>query len=170
MERRSERPMALAQQFPRSATVLVLSLLAASVLFVVGVTGPTLTVQKFIVAEHTFSIVEGIVGFWRNQQWFVLVVVALFSLCFPVLKIIALIGVWFAPARDRQGLKRWVEMIDRLGRWSMLDVFVVAVLVASVKLGAVANVSLHAAIYAFAACVLLTMAASHWTGRIIARL
>ena len=167
---RQQTRFVMARSFPRSAAFLVVALMTASVLFVLGVTGPTLTIEKFIIAEHTFSIVGGIVGFWKEQQWFVLVIVTVFSLCFPVLKILALAGVWFAPVRDAASLKRWVDAVDRLGRWSMLDVFVVAVLVASVKLGAVAQVSLHTAIYAFAACVLLTMAASHWTGRVIARL
>ena len=167
---RQQQPFVMARRFPRSAVFLAVALLSASVLFVIGVTGPTLTIEKLIIAEHTFSIVGGIIGFWNDQQWFILVIVTLFSLCFPVLKILALAGVWFAPVRDASRLKRWVEAVDRLGRWSMLDVFVVAVLVASVKLGAVAHVSLHTAIYAFAACVLLTMAVSHWTGRVIARL
>ncbi len=39
----------------------------------------------------------------------------------------------------------------------MLDVFVVAILVVTVKLGAVANVEMHYGLYFFAAAVLLTM-------------
>jgi len=43
------------------------------------------------------------------------------------------------------------------GKWSMLDVFVVAVLVVSVKLGAIASVEMRYGLYAFAAAVILTM-------------
>ena len=43
------------------------------------------------------------------------------------------------------------------GKWSMLDVFVVAVLLASVKLAGLAQVEIHSGLYAFAASVLLTM-------------
>jgi paraquat-inducible protein A len=43
------------------------------------------------------------------------------------------------------------------GKWSMLDVFVVAVLVVAVKLGAIADVEMRFGLYAFAASVLLTM-------------
>jgi paraquat-inducible protein A len=43
------------------------------------------------------------------------------------------------------------------GKWSMLDVFVVAVLVVTVKLGAIANVEMHYGLYFFSAAVILTM-------------
>ncbi|OQX45604.1 MAG: paraquat-inducible membrane protein A, partial [Candidatus Sedimenticola endophacoides] len=43
------------------------------------------------------------------------------------------------------------------GRWSMLDVFVVALLVVSVKLDAIARVQIHYGLYAFSAAVLITM-------------
>jgi paraquat-inducible protein A len=51
------------------------------------------------------------------------------------------------------------------GKWSMLDVFVVAVLVVAVKLGAIADVEMRFGLYAFAASVLLTM---FITARIVA--
>jgi paraquat-inducible protein A len=50
------------------------------------------------------------------------------------------------------------------GKWSMLDVFVVAVLVVAVKLGAIADVDMRYGLYAFAASVLLTM---YITSRIV---
>jgi paraquat-inducible protein A len=51
------------------------------------------------------------------------------------------------------------------GKWSMLDVFVVALLVVSVKLGAMAEARVEIGIYAFAASVILTMLLSAWIGR-----
>jgi paraquat-inducible protein A len=52
-----------------------------------------------------------------------------------------------------------------LGKWSMLDVFVVAVLVVTVKLGAMASVEARYGIYAFTAAVFLTM---YITSRVVA--
>jgi paraquat-inducible protein A len=43
------------------------------------------------------------------------------------------------------------------GRWAMLDVMVVAVLIMTVKLGAVASIHIHSGLYIFAAAVLLIM-------------
>jgi len=54
-------------------------------------------------------------------------------------------------------LIRHLHWMHLYGKWSMLDVFVVAVLLASVKLGALAQVQIHNGLYAFAASVLLTM-------------
>jgi paraquat-inducible protein A len=50
-------------------------------------------------------------------------------------------------------------------KWSMLDVFVVALLVVSVKLGSLAQAHVELGIYAFAASVVLTMLLAAWIGR-----
>jgi paraquat-inducible protein A len=47
------------------------------------------------------------------------------------------------------------------GRWGMLDVFVVAVLLVTVKLGAIASVKVHPGLYYFGAAVLLMMIITH---------
>ena len=56
---------------------------------------------------------------------------------------------------------RYVHWLSVLGKWSMLDVFVVAVLIASVKLGSIASIEIHYGLYVFAASVILMMVATH---------
>ena len=55
------------------------------------------------------------------------------------------------------GSKKVLELIHRFGKWSMLDVFVVAILVVVVKLGAIADVEKHIGLYAYAASAILIM-------------
>lgn len=146
---------------------LVLPLLAAALLaYAVGVTSPILTLERFVIARHSYSILGGLAELWRGGHWPVLLVIATFSLVLPLAKILLLAGAWVAPAPERSGALRWLE---GLGRWAMLDVFVVAVLVASVQLGVLAEVELRAGLYAFAACVLLSMAAARITGALAQR-
>ena len=59
--------------------------------------------------------------------------------------------------RDRTLIYRIVEAV---GRWSMVDVFVVSVLVALVQLGSLANITPNVGILAFASVVVLTMIAA----------
>ena len=59
-------------------------------------------------------------------------------------------------------LDKSLTLIETLGKWSMLDVFVVALLLVSLKLGALAKVEVHYGLYFFTASVILTMALSFW--------
>ncbi|MEE9447898.1 MAG: paraquat-inducible protein A, partial [Arenicellales bacterium] len=63
----------------------------------------------------------------------------------------------FQPEVISAPTQRYLHWIQKLGKWSMLDVFVVAVLVVAVKLRAIAEVQMHYGLYAFAVSVLLTM-------------
>ncbi len=56
-----------------------------------------------------------------------------------------------------QNTKKVLELIHRFGRWSMLDVFVVAILVVLVKLGAIGDVEKHIGLYAYAGAAILIM-------------
>jgi paraquat-inducible protein A len=67
------------------------------------------------------------------------------------------------PAKTAKHTKH-LKWLATYSKWSMLDVFVVALLVVSVKLGALAQVNVELGIYAFAASVFLTMLVSNWMG------
>lgn len=149
------------------AAGLVLPLLAAAlVAYGVGVTAPVLTLERFVVVQHSYSILGGLAELWRTGHWPLLLLIGAFSLVLPLAKILLLAGAWLAPAGIHGRLIGW---LDRLGRWAMLDVFVVAVLVASVQLGALAEVQLRAGLYAFATCVLLSMIAGRITAGLARR-
>jgi paraquat-inducible protein A len=82
----------------------------------------------------------------------------------PVLKIVALIFLLISiqrrshwRPRDRTVLYRVVESV---GRWSMVDVFMISILVALVNLGAIASIEPGAGAIAFASVVILTMIAA----------
>ena len=81
----------------------------------------------------------------------------------PVLKILAILvlclgarfGYW--PRR----LTQLYRITEYIGRWSMVDVFVVAILVGVVQLGSVITINAGEGAFAFAGVVVLTMLASH---------
>ena len=54
-------------------------------------------------------------------------------------------------------LAKWLHWLAAISKWSMLDVFVVAVLVVAVKLDLVLEVQVHFGLYAFSVAVLMTM-------------
>jgi uncharacterized paraquat-inducible protein A len=80
------------------------------------------------VYQQTRSIVGTVQSLWQSGDWLVAFLILFFSIIVPVLKTSALLGSLYAASeRVRQ---RLVLVVDRIGKWSMADVFVVAVFLA----------------------------------------
>ena len=143
---------------PREATRRLWWLLfLATGLLAVGVNLPMLTISQFIVMETSFSVVSGIYQLLLNGQILLFLLVALFSLVLPVLKIVALFRILRVKHGNPVVVSRYLHLMHEYGRWSMLDVLVVAVLIVAVKLGTIASIEIHIGLYVFAAAVLLIM-------------
>jgi paraquat-inducible protein A len=137
---------------------LGLYFMAVSGLLVAGWTLPIMTVHKLVFFAEEVSILKGARQLWDNGNFFLCVVVLAFSVAFPALKMLVALTLWYgADARgpDLAGLLGWLEAI---GRWSMLDVFVVALTIVAIQISIVSDVTTHAGLYVFTAAVVLSMA------------
>ena len=142
---------------PKKALQLRYLIGVAALLLAVGLVAPIATLTKFILVENTFSVLSGVVALFREGQFFLFLLIAGFSVVLPILKLGVLYRLVSRSDAMREKTRRLLHWMHLYGKWSMLDVFVVAVLVVSVKLGAIANVEMRYGLYAFAASVLLTM-------------
>lgn len=134
--------------------------LLSSVMLGFGFALPVLTVRK-LWEENTFSIWTGIVNMWGSKEHFLAAVIFFFSIIFPVAKLILLFVTWFMrlSGGDR---KQLLGFLGVLGKWSMLDVFVTAVMLVWLKLGALADARAEEGIYFFAVSILLAMAVTNF--------
>lgn len=112
---------------------------------------------KFVVLDNTFSVLSGALGLLKEGQFFLFVVITGFSVVLPLLKMAILYKLLNVKQQASAHLDRYLHWMHLFGKWSMLDVFVVAVLVVAVKLGAIASVEMRFGLYAFTAAVLFTM-------------
>jgi paraquat-inducible protein A len=110
------------------------------------------------------TIMSGVVELWRTGSWVIAIIVFIASVTIPLLKLISLTLLLVSVQRrsrwhphQRTRLYRLVELV---GRWSMLDIYVVTLLAALVQLGSMATVKAGPAALAFGAVVVLTMFAS----------
>jgi paraquat-inducible protein A len=107
------------------------------------------------------TIVGGVIELWQLGDWFVAGVVFVASIVIPVAKFIAISFLALAVRRPHRfrvsTLHRLYEVVDFIGRWSMIDVFVVAILSALVQLGFVASIHPGPAAVCFALSVAFTM-------------
>lgn len=137
--------------------LLNLFLLAAALAFGIGIWAPMLTLTKLMLIDNTFSVMSGIWHLYLEGDYPLFVILGLFTVVLPIVKLALLFYAWNRPRTAHRASVRWLDM---LGKWSMLDVFVVAVLIAAVKLRPMATMELHYGLYLFAASVVMMMIAS----------
>ena len=147
----------MARQYPLRMDIPALIAASAAALFM-GLRLPVLTVSK-LWEKTTFSIPSGIGNLWHEKYYFLASLIFFFSIVFPVVKLATLFVIWFFRLRERP--KKWaLHWLGVLGKWSMLDVFVTAVLIVAVKLGPLAKAKAEPGIYYFAGSIFMAMMAT----------
>ena len=155
---------------PRAGWTIVGLLVAALALFVTGIFLPFTSVTKLWLFENQISVYRGLIVLWNSSEMFLFLILFVFTVCFPFVKINALLALWLYPGLSGDRAKSFYSFVSHMGKWSMLDVFVVAILVLTVKSGGMASVKVTSGFFLFFTSVMLTQCASMWTGRIAARL
>lgn len=134
-------------------------LVLATALLPLGLLLPVVHFSWALKADTTFSVLTGTFDLLRTGHATIGLIILTFSILFPVAKILALYALWFAPlpAGARGSSLRWLEF---LGKGSMLDVFVVGLLVWSLDLGLLSETTPRLGACVFTAAVLCSMAAT----------
>jgi paraquat-inducible protein A len=138
-------------------------LIAAFILYIPANLYPIMTVISFGRGAPD-TIISGVIHLIEADQWPIAALVFFASIFVPILKLLVLaflaISVQLKSKwrpRDRTVIYRFTEVV---GRWSMIDIFMISILVALVKLGAIATIEAGIGATAFAAVVVLTMFAA----------
>jgi paraquat-inducible protein A len=156
----------LQERNPKRIDIAILILLSI-ILLIIGLTLPILTVRK-LWDSNTYSVLTGVQNLWQEKYYALAIIIFTFSIIFPIAKLISLSAVWFVRLEDEQR-KGLVYLMEIFGKWSMLDVFVTAIFIVWVKLGALASAKAENGIYFFAASVLLTMILSSLQSALVKR-
>ena len=123
-----------------------------------GLVMPLMTVKKIFVFVDTYSIATFMLTLLKEKEWVVLTLVFFFSVIMPVVKFDQLYRVWFQFDVSGSSVDKALNRIDTVSKWSMGDVFVVAVLVVIFKTsGALADARIESGLYVFAASVVGSM-------------
>ena len=137
---------------------------AATVLYIPANVLPIMSTRTALrPTDHT--IAGGIGELWMDNAWVLATLVFIASIVVPVLKIAALALLAttsrFAPHWRRLDRARLYGLVEAVGHWSMLDVYVVVLLAAMVRFGGLASAQPEPGLLAFAAVVVFTMLATH---------
>gem|GEM_PF-394985 len=135
--------------------------LAAVALYPLAIGLPVMEIEQ-LGRSHASSIAHGTLALLSKGEVAVGLAVLVCSLVFPLFKLAGLVVLGLAPARVRSAKRRaqaW-HAIEFIGRWGTLDVLLVAVLVAALKLGDLVQVTPGPGVSAFGAMVALSLVAS----------
>jgi paraquat-inducible protein A len=138
-------------------------LIAAAILYIPANLLPVLNTDS-LYGNKDDTIISGVVYFWDTGAPELAVIIFVASIVVPMLKLAALsLLAWTAQRRSRwRPMQRTVlfRMVEFIGRWSMLDIFVITVSVALVRFDAMAMMTPRPGALAFCAVVVLTMFAA----------
>lgn len=136
--------------------VLPVLFVLAPFLFAFGITLPLMTFEKLFFFEENPSL-SGIIGsLYDNGDYALALVVALFSVVFPAVKMVAIAAEALASPGEASG---WFSrLVPFLTKWSMMDVMLVAIVIAAAKTSGLANAFTEAGLWCYAGSALMTTA------------
>ncbi len=154
---------ALHRRKPNSLARTWALLITAGILYIPANVYPVMTVISFGKGAPD-TILSGVKHLIEGGLWPVAILVFFASITVPVLKLLGLGYLAYSVQRRSQWRPRdrtlMYRIIEGVGRWSMIDIFMVSILVGLVKLGSVATIEPGVGAISFAAVVIITMIAS----------
>ncbi len=153
----------LTRRKPNSLARTWALILAAYILYIPANVYPIMTVISFGAGDPD-TILSGVQSLWESGLWPLAVLVFFASITVPLIKLFGLTFLLVSVQRKWQWRPRARTVIYRVteavGRWSMIDIFMISILVALVRLEAIATIEPGPAATSFAAVVILTMFAA----------
>jgi len=138
-------------------TLLKVGLIVSALSFMLGLFLPLITISKFVVINNSLSVMSGLGELINSGQIFIFLIVGLFSVVLPIVKIVFLFLLLQSKPINSTRYNKLLYLMHEYGRWTMLDVMVVAILIVTVKLGVIASIEVHVGLYLFGFAVLLLM-------------
>ena len=146
---------------PKSLRLTLAFSLTALIFYVPANIFPFMTIELYG-DRNSSTIWGGVISLSTSGSWLIAVIVFLASILIPFLKLVILfyLALTANNQKHRELKTRLYHAIEAIGRWSMLDIFLLAILVAIVKLGHWTAVEPQTGSFLFALVVVFTMLAS----------
>jgi paraquat-inducible protein A len=150
--------------YPRrqNSVQITWALLITSIIFFIPANLLPMIKTTSLGIESAGTLMDGIIHFIHTGTYFIAFVIFFASILVPVFKILAMTLVLLSVRKSAKG--KWCQhltfmfrIVRFIGRWSMLDIFVIAILVTLVHFGILTNIQAGPAATWFASVVVLTM-------------
>lgn len=145
--------------------------ICAALLYIPAMLFPMMEITKFGITSES-TIMEGVIEFLEYENYFIASVIFIASVVIPLIKLVGLLIIFsslkFNIKMTNKTKLKVFNFIEIIGKWSMIDIYVVAILASVVQLSEVFNIKGGIAATSFALLVILTMiAAQRFDTRII---
>ena len=141
-------------------------IILATVFFALGVMLPAIRFTTVFVWTNQHSVATIIWALWKNEEFFLCFVIFMFSIFFPFLKLFYLLTLVTSPDMPAEFRSKSISAMEWLGRYSMTDVMVLALMIFYVNASGYTEASVLPGIYFFAASAIMTMLAYGWANSV----
>ena len=142
--------------------LLSLAIIGAAVCLALGISLPILRLTKFIFWTSEYSLISTVEVLLRDGQTFLGLVVLVFSILLPVVKLGYLLLVSTLPAAELRRHAKRLKAIEWIGKWSMHDVLVLALTIFFLKSQGIYDAASLPAVYLFTTAVALMILSYAW--------
>ena len=132
-------------------------ILLSAAFLILGWLTPIMTVSQLMFLEEQVSIFDAVLTLARHGELFLLTMVLVFSVIIPALKLFFSYILWCRVDVNDNKFRNRLRMIEGLGKWSMTEVFLVALVVAAVKVSVISDIHLHWGLYFFSGSIIFSM-------------
>jgi len=159
--RKPPQPFSTMRNFAFSFLIIL-----ATVFFALGVMLPAIRFTTVFVWTNQHSVATIIWALWQNEEFFLCFVIFTFSILFPFMKLFYLLTLVTSPDMPADFRNRSISAMEWLGRYSMTDVMVLALMIFYINASGYTEASVLPGIYFFAASAIMTMLAYGWANSV----
>lgn len=146
------------------------AVLLCMLLWMAGVAVPMVRTEKLFVVVQYYSVYGFIVTLFNEGEWVLLFLVGVFGIANPAFKLDQLYRIWRRLDVHGEAINNSIKRVDLISKWSMGDVFVVAVGVVIFKTsGIIADADVQPGLYLFAASSIGSMVVAYYLKRSVER-
>jgi paraquat-inducible protein A len=161
LPRKPQQPPSTMRNFAFSFLIIL-----ATVFFALGVMLPAIRFTTVFVWTNQHSVATIIWALWQNEEFFLCFVIFMFSIFFPFLKLFYLLTLVTSPDMPAEFRSRSISAMEWLGRYSMTDVMVLALMIFYINASGYSEASVLPGVYFFAASAIMTMLAYGWANSV----
>ena len=125
-------------------------------LFVAGLVAPAVSVSSLWIFNETFSLTDGALQLAREGEYALFLLVFVFTFVFPALKIIVGLAVCVWSQGNQRLTRRLLPAMAALSKWSMLDVFLLAIIIVMLEGSLLSQADARPGLFMFAGSVILS--------------
>ena len=141
-------------------------LLVSFIFNVIALVVPFLKIDTFLSAEKIYSLPHSVALMWDARLYAIALLILGFSIIFPFIKLGVLSYIWFVSTSIKER-KRLLGRVKPLGKWSLLDVFVVIIILVLTDHQTFISTSPLSGIYFFLTAIILSLAAAEFINKLL---